>query len=775
MKERLTTWTTATRNRVSGWSRRAGARTAEIWDRAPLPDRLKAFFTRTESQGTPTRWRFENRSSRRMATGVAIGAGVFGALILFLGVADWNWFKGPVESYLSARAGRTVAIDGDLDVSLISWTPGARLEGLRVANTEWAGGGDMASIERLEVKVRLLPLLRGDVVLPLLAVEKPQVRLVRNADGDNNWTFGRGGDEPFSLPPIRRFEINEGDLQIEDAIRRLTFAGTFNSSEIVDQTRHDAFRLEGDGALNGEAFLLNVTGGPLLNVDPNEPYPFDAEVRAGATTALANGSIAKPFDLAVFDADLTLTGDDLADVFYLTGLALPNTPPYEVSGHLSRRTDEYRYDGIDGVFGDTDMHGVVRVRTGGPRLYLNGDLRSDQLDFDDLAAVLGAGADTRSGADASPEQAQTARELAATGRLFPDTPLRVERLRLMDGDLTYVADSILSENFPLTAGSVEAKLENGLLRLDPLVFDLATGRLAGATAINARNDVPWVDLDMRLSGARIDQFIPARFGGAVSGPLVGRAKLSGPGRSVREVAAGADGQVTLVVAEGQMREPLAEMLGVNILRGLFADPDETVTLRCAVADFKVTDGIMNAQTLVLDTDPVIATGGGVVNLRTERMALEFKGHPKEARFVRLSVPLELNGPMRRPSLDANPETAIAQGAGAAFLAAVLSPLAAILPFVDPGLAEDANCQSLIDRAGTGSPAPVVAGADTEQTAQTPQAQDTAASAPAPERSNAQQGNDRRVVPAPVARNKALGFLRRRQQREAAEAADAAGD
>lgn len=38
---------------------------------------------------------------------------------------------------------------------------------------------------------------------------------------------------------------------------------------------------------------------------------------------------------------------------------------------------------------------------------------------------------------------------------------------------------------------------------------------------------------------------------------------------------------------------------------------------------------------------------------------------------------------------------MAQGGAAAILSGLLSPLAAILPFVEPGLAEDANCAALI--------------------------------------------------------------------------------
>ena len=53
--------------------------------------------------------------------------------------------------------------------------------------------------------------------------------------------------------------------------------------------------------------------------------------------------------------------------------------------------------------------------------------------------------------------------------------------------------------------------------------------------------------------------------------------------------------------------------------------------------------------------------------------------------------------------------ALAQGGVAAVLTSLLSPLAGILPFVEPGLAKDANCAALIAE-GRSRGAPVRAAA-----------------------------------------------------------------
>lgn len=669
--------------------RRARAKVADLWAKARI---------RWAAHPASRHIRKPSRKAVLWTLGSVVG--VFVAVILFLGFFDWNYLKGPVQKIASSATGRTVVIDGDLDVNILSWSPGAKIGGLRVSNPKWAGKGDMANIGNVEVKVRLLPLFKGDVILPLLKVDNANVVLLQDIQARNNWTFGdpnKKKKKPFKLPAIRDFQINNGKLKITDEKRKLVFTGVITSSEQQGNRSVQAFKLVGDGTLNGEPFQMNIAGGPLLNVDPDKPYPFSATVSAGSTKATANGSIHRPFDLSYFDTTLAVSGRDLAKLYYLTGLALPNTPPYRISGKLGRRGFVYTYQNIDGRVGDSDLHGKLSVATGGERIKLTADLNSNRLVFDDLAAILGAKPKQITVAEAQAEGLAV-----SSGRLFPDTPLRVERLRSMDADLKYRATAVVSSMFPVRYASVNLKLDRGLLTMDPLVFGLAQGRLAGKVAINARKDIPGVDVDVRVTGARIEQFVPAQFKGAIEGDLVGRAKLTSNGVSVRDAAANANGQVTLVMPRGQMREALAELLGVNVLKGLgllFSEPQQQTGIRCAVADFKATKGVMTAQTIVFDTDPVVVTGDGTINLGTEQMALRVKGHPKEARLLRLSVPVRLNGTLTKPALGVEPGTAVAQGGLATLLASALSPVAAILPFVDLGLADDADCGALTARAG----------------------------------------------------------------------------
>jgi len=112
---------------------------------------------------------------------------------------------------------------------------------------------------------------------------------------------------------------------------------------------------------------------------------------------------------------------------------------------------------------------------------------------------------------------------------------------------------------------------------------------------------------------------------------------------------------------------------------------------------------MTAQRLVIDTDPVRIDGSGTINLKDEVLDLRLQGKPKNFQLMRLRAPITIKGSLAHPSLGVDAGPAIAQGGIAAALG-VLNPVAAILAFVDPGLAKDANCGPLLaDAKAKGAP------------------------------------------------------------------------
>jgi uncharacterized protein involved in outer membrane biogenesis len=636
------------------------------------------------------------------------------AIIVFLALFDWNMLRGPVSRYASFRLHRQVRIEGNLHVHLWSWTPRIDVGGLHIANTKWAGGGDMANVGHLTISVKLLPLLGGNLMMPLVDLERSSFLYVRNMEGHSNWQFTKTtSNEPLKLPAINRFLINNGRVEITDARKKMHFTGTVSSSEST-AGKGSGFVLTGDGTLNSEKFTADVRGAPLLNVDQSKPYPFTMNVHAGYTQIAAQGSITRPFDLGGINATASFAGRDAADLYYLTGLVLPNTPPYQGHASIVRDGELYKLENLTARIGRSDMSGAATVDASGEKPLVRADLHSRSVYFDDLGFLFGGGrgrrtaprapASTRNAAASSPgiTLAGEKHGVAQTTLLLPDAPLDVDRVRQMNADVRYHADKIISRDFPLRSISVHLRLTDGILRLDPLSATLDQGTLAGRVKLDASRNVPVTTVDLRLRDLNLQQlFHPVRGQSTIEGNLDARAILTAAGDTLHKAASNANGSLTFVIPRGEMRKAFAELLGINLLNGGLAllTGDQTQTgIRCAVASFRAHDGVLNASNIMLDTDVERGTGRGSINLKNETMNLMLSGDAKSFRVLRMNAPITVTGTLSHPSIGVQASKAIGQGGLAVALGALVNPLAAVLATIDPGLARDANCGALMAHA-----------------------------------------------------------------------------
>ena len=654
----------------------------------------------------------------RLIGSAAVSTGLLAVLVVVLETFDWNMARGALGRMASSASGRDIRLTGDLKVHLFSWTPSASIGGLKIGNPQWAGPGDTATADRVILSVKLGSLLTGHPELPLFRLDHPVLNLVRDDKGRGNWALdpARQG-KPARLPPIQRFIINNGQLGFRDTHRNLTIDARIDTHENATDASAKAFALTGKGAFNRKPFILAITGGPLINVRPGTPYPFNADVRSADTHLMAHGVIPKPFDLAHFEAALEVSGPDLSNLYDLTSLALPNTPPYRLAGRLTRNNTTWDFERVRGRIGATDLAGRFVVNRRENREVVTANFTSRQLDIKDLVTLFGAPpVGSRTSKTATPLQKVTADAMMANQRLMPDAPLAVDRMRKMDAVLKYRAASVKSAFVPLRSAALDLKLDHGVLDLNPIAFDLPQGAFRGVVRLDARGDTPVTDADLRLNNISLAQFLPKAAAGtapAIEGVLAARVKLHGVGDSVHKAAAGSSGAVTIVMPGGKLRQAFAELLGINVGRGLYlllSKSNKETGVRCAVADFRVSHGVLTPNRAVFDTDVVKGDVKGRVDLGTETLDLRVEGHPKRAQFLHLMAPILIKGHLRSPTIGVDTGKAVAQGGVAVALGVLLTPLAAILPFVDPGLGKNADCASLVADAKRGdqSAAPVKA-------------------------------------------------------------------
>ncbi|WP_197038274.1 AsmA family protein [Billgrantia saliphila] len=472
----------------------------------------------------------------------------------------------------------------------------------------------------------------------------------------------------------------------------LTLALRADSRNVEGEGEHRV-HLVGDGTYEGEPFAFDLLVGPLLDLTDDEtPYPVSGEVTSGETHLALDGSVVQPFALEAVEGNLTLEGPSPADITELTGINLPELPPYRVSGYLRYRDDLLNLSDMEGTFGDSDVAGDVRLRFGElPKLWAT--LTSEQLEADDLLPMLGMSPDTDPGETASAEQQRWEAEEQQGGAVFPDREWDLEALRGTDIVLEYEAADVQAKHIPFTDMALTLELERGVMTVDPLQVGLGGGEVRASWYMDARQAALEGNLELALDQVNLKALLDEAGLPDVAedtlGTIGGRGNMSYHGRSMHEVMAGLDGELELAMSQGWMDIIAAELLPLNVANALLAAlaDEEQVRLECSYAHLVADDGLVDLSQFFMATEIAHFMGAGAINLETERMDLAFEGHNKDPTLFTGNSPVTLKGSLREPEVDVVTRELLARGALSA-LGALVAPPLAILPWVDPGGGEE---------------------------------------------------------------------------------------
>ena len=215
-----------------------------------------------------------------------------------------------------------------------------------------------ATLKRGEFSLSPLPLLAHRVVIRRIQLTEPAADLERLADGRANWVFTlpeTGEPSPWVLD-INEIGFDKGSVGLSDAIlqsdltvlvdplgKPVPFADVAGAAFVPEDAaaaapRDYVFGWKVDGKFkNLPTKGEGKVGGMLALQDPKQPFPVQADVSIGGTKAAITGTLTDPANLGALDLRLKLSGGSMAQLYPLTGVTLPDTPPYSTDGHLVAR------------------------------------------------------------------------------------------------------------------------------------------------------------------------------------------------------------------------------------------------------------------------------------------------------------------------------------------------------------------------------------------------------------------------------------------------------
>ncbi|QCY10247.1 AsmA family protein [Pseudomonas sp. MPC6] len=660
-------------------------------------------------------------------------------LVLVIAFFDWNRIKPPLNAKVSEELHRPFAINGNLAViwqrdpdegGWRAWVPWPHVvaEDLSLGNPDWSKQPQMVTLKRVELRISPVALLAQRVVIPRIDLTGPNAQLQRLADGRANWTFKFDPKDPDAEPSnwvvdIGAIGFDKGHVTLDDQSLKTQLDLIIDPlgkpipfSDIVGDkaaktaqekgaTPQDyAFALKVKGQYHNQKLAgEGKIGGLLALQDAARPFPLQAQVKIADTSVELAGTLTDPLNLGALDLQLKLAGASLGNLYPLTGVTLPDTPPYATDGHLIAKLHEpggavFRYEAFNGKIGASDINGSLAYVASQPRPKLSGSLVSNQLLFADLAPLIGADSNAK-------QKARGGESKQPADKVLPVEAFKTERWRDMDADVEFTGKRIVhSEKLPFNDLYTHVVLTDGVLSLEPLRFGVAGGKLDAQIRLNGRTEPLEGRAQLTARGFKLKQLFPTFEPMKTSfGELNGDADITGRGNSVAKLLGSANGNLKMLINDGAISRELMELAGLNVgnyvVGKIFGDKE--VKINCAAADFDIKTGLATTRLFVFDTENAIIYIDGTANMATEQLDLTISPESKGWRLISLRSPLYVRGKFIKPDAGVKAVPLLLRGAGMVALGVIAAPAAGLLALIAPSGGEPNQCAPLLEQMKAG--------------------------------------------------------------------------
>jgi AsmA protein len=580
---------------------------------------------------------------------LVLGAGAF-----FIKTLDLNNYKELIVNKTKEATGRDLVISGDIEHTL--WPRlGLTLGQTTFGNAPGFGDAPMATIEKININVAVMPLLKKKVEASKLVLHGLKVNLHKNTQGVTNWDDLIPEESASEADTEESTDAPELDIVI-NGVEVTDAELLWQDDQVGTKVEIASFNLSTGELVDGQATDLKMNL-KLKNADPL----MDADL-AIVTKAL--------FDSKA--QTLSLQGLDVA--LHSTGESFPNGAmdldlTSNVSGNFA--TQKYSMQNTDikiAGTGDAFPEGKLDVSM---QTNIDADVANEALSLTSLVVSM---LDTQLTGNASVKsfskpdvKFSLASELLDLDKLLPtssaeekaestpadenapiELPTKTLRDMRVNGDVT--VGKLIVSGMTMTNVKATITAKGGLLQVTPMSMNLYDGSMKGKASIDVRGDTPKYALATDLAGVQIDQ-LSIDFLGEEKAYMRGVCNLSldinTVGNSVADLKRALDGNVKLDAGNGALRDA---KMAANIekaaafMKGREPKPTgEEVVFDKLFGTFNIVNGLSDNKDFKFDSPIVFANGEGKVNIAESKtdytISIGLSDEPGK-----YAIPITIKGP-----------------------------------------------------------------------------------------------------------------------------------
>ncbi|OBS08356.1 AsmA family protein [Acidihalobacter prosperus] len=562
-------------------------------------------------------------------------------LTAFVMTFNPNDYKPQIERLVKEKTGRTLNIDGKMSLTIYP-----RL-GLRLAKVSLSNpaGFDtqkpFASIDRLDLDVELMPLLRRKLVVDRVVLSGLDVNLVRKADGSANWQGLAGAAAKSAPAPASTPAQPSAAGVVAGAPFALAVAG-------VEVQRA---RITLDDKLVGRRLVMAPLDLSVGHLAPGRSAPIKLDFH------IENSKPALGLDgrmTAQLSADLAAARYRLNNIDLKLSAKGDAVPKGAIETTLQGSLD------VDLVKGGRIVLKPLKLSVNGSQLTGNVDvtdlahphiafaLALDQLDADQYLPPPPPPA--KGGSGGTP----------AAPAPWSDKPLAIPlgELRRVNADGTLSIGKLTARKLKLSQVKLALSARDGLLRVSDMSADLYGGTFKGAASLDARRATPTMSVKAALGGIQIGDLLKDYAGDRyLTGKTDIKADLDTRGLSERALVGALGGSLSLAVHDGSVqRSRLADQIQSVLIKlrelkqgSPVGPPGAETRFASLTATAQVGNGVIDNRDLKLDAIRFAANGSGTVDLLKREIdyALRFT----QANGKGTPIPLLIRGPLHHPGYE----------------------------------------------------------------------------------------------------------------------------
>jgi AsmA protein len=617
---------------------------------------------------------------------------------IFAATFDPNRYKGQIESAVKEQTGRTLRLQGDLEVAFF---PSLGAKVAQATLSERAADQQFLSLESAHGSVALLPLLRGEVIVDRIRVAGLQAQVVKDKEGRFNFQdllepregaeSGKSAEKrPASENGAVAFDIAGVNIERSSVAYRDLGAGTELALTDVELAT-GRIAEQAEGRLQFSARAKGTQPAMDLRISLSGDYDVDLPAKAYAMSKVdgtVNGTLEKDAVEAKLSApriDISAdkaTGEAVSAEFSLKGaqrtaqaslnlagiegsakalsipklsanisLSAPDMPralKVPLNGSLRANLEKETLEAnLTSKFDESSIQAKLGLAKFSPPSYLF-DVSVDKLNLDQYFPP-----EKKPAAD--PQKGVGDKPAAGTQE---DTPVDLSALEGLNANGSLQVGALQAQGLKLANVKAQVKAADGRLDVSPHSANLYEGSVTGAITLQAKGNR--VAVRETLTNVAIG---PLLRDFAQQDRLEGRGNVSldvaGAGPMLNAIKKSLDGSAKVNLKDGAVK-------GVDIA-GLLrkvkslgksdegtADDKQRTDFSELNATFQIKNGVAHNNDLELKAPLIRVTGAGAIDLAASSLDYTVKaavvattkgqGGAGLDDLAGITVPVQLTGP-----------------------------------------------------------------------------------------------------------------------------------